>query len=320
MRLRIGGVENPLSDRAVAARMSRLRPALTKSILFAAVLFQLSMGRAGLAQPIDSVQITRRIAPSVVLITGTTDSGNVLGSGFVVSRDGEIATNLHVIQDLNTGAVRLSSGAEFDSFSILAFDEEKDLAIIKVAGFDLPAVALGNSDDVQVGEPVLIVGNPLGLQGSVSAGIISSLRDDPFGGRFKTLQTDAAVSPGNSGGPVVNRQQEVIGVVVYRIGGGENLNFAVPINYVHDLIDSTAPEISLEELRLRLAKKGEATAGPSPQSKPPLSPAPSLSAGPLRSKMAVEGNVWFEQSRAAREVILRVYLSDAAFDIPFTIQ
>jgi hypothetical protein len=272
MSLRIGAVENSISDPAVATRRSQLRQGVTKSLLFAAVLFELSMGRAGLAQSIDSVQITRRIAPSVVLITGTTDSGSVLGSGFVVSRDGEIATNLHVIQDLNAGGVRLSSGTEFDSFSILAFDEEKDLAIIKVAGSDLPAVALGNSDDVQVGEPVLIVGNPLGLQGSVSAGIISSLRDDPFGGRFKTLQTDAAVSPGNSGGPVVNRQQEVIGVVVYRIVGGENLNFAVPINYVRDLIASTGPAISLGELRIRLAKKGEGNAGP--QSKPSLSPSP----------------------------------------------
>jgi Trypsin-like peptidase domain len=107
------------------------------------------------------------------------------------------------------GGVQLASGEKFDSFSVLAFDARKDIAIIKIPGFDLPSVTLGNSNTVQVGEPVLVIGSPLGLQGSVTTGVLSSVRDDPAGAGFKVLQTDAAANPGNSGGPLVNRRSEV---------------------------------------------------------------------------------------------------------------
>lgn len=217
------------------------------------------------AQTLDSVEITKNLSPAVVLVKGTTEKGDVVGSGFIVSEDGKIVTNLHVIRDLRTGAVRLSSGSEFSSFSVLAFDSQKDLALVKVAGTGLPSVRLGNSDKAQVGEPVLIIGNPLGLQGSVTTGVLSAIRDEPFGGGFKILQTDAAVNPGNSGGPVVNRKQEVVGVVVFRVVGGENLNFAVPINYLRPLLDRGTVALSLDEMRTRLDKTGGASASkPSP--------------------------------------------------------
>jgi hypothetical protein len=204
----------------------------------------------------DSAEITKRVAPAVVLIKGTTDTGEILGTGFIISSDGKIATNLHVVETLKNGGVQLASGEKFDSFSILAFDSRKDIAIIKIPGFDLPTVALGNSNSVQVGEPVLAVGSPLGLQGTVTTGVVSSLRDDPAGGGFKVLQTDASVNPGNSGGPLVNRQAEVIGIVTFKIRGGENLNFAVPINYLRGLADSQGGSMSLDELRLRLSSSG----------------------------------------------------------------
>jgi len=205
------------------------------------------------SQPLDSAQVAKRVAPGVVLIKGTTDSGEVLGTGFIISADGKIATNLHVIEGLKNGGVQLASGDKFDSFSVLAFDARKDIVIIKIPGFDLPSVALGNSNNVQVGEPVLVVGSPLGLQGSVTTGVVSSMRDDPAGGGFKVLQTDASANPGNSGGPLVNRQAEVIGIVTFKIRGGENLNFAIPVNYLHGLMDSIGPAISLEDLRLKLS-------------------------------------------------------------------
>src|ERR1035441_9955969 len=146
---------------------------------------------AGFCQSFDSAEITKKLAPAVVLVTGITDDGKALGSGFVVSSDGKIATNLHVVQSLRSGGVQLASGEKFDLLSVLAFDERKDIAIIKIAGFDMPSVTLGNSNSVQVGEPVLTMGSPLGLQGSVTTGVISSIRDDPFGGGFKMIQTDA---------------------------------------------------------------------------------------------------------------------------------
>jgi S1-C subfamily serine protease len=220
-----------------------------------AVLFYLPFLSGVFCQSLDSADITKRIAPAVVLVTGVTDDGKVLGSGFVVSSDGKIATNLHVIQNLRSGGVQLASGDKFDSFAVLAFDDRKDIAILKIAGFDLPSVTLGNSNNVQVGEPVLTMGSPLGLQGSVTTGVISSIRDDPFGGGYRVIQTDASVNPGNSGGPLVNQKGEVVGIIRYKIGGTENLNFAVAVNYLRGMLEAPLTPISLDELRLKLAKK-----------------------------------------------------------------
>ena len=210
---------------------------------------------SGLCQSFDSAGITKKAAPTVVLVTGITDSGKVLGSGFVISSDGKIATNLHVIEGLRTGGVQLASGEKFDILSVLAFDERKDIAIVKIAGFDLPSLTLGNSNKVQVGEPVLTMGSPLGLQGSVTTGVVSAIRDDPFGGGFKMIQTDASVNPGNSGGPLVNQKAEVVGIIRYKIGGTENLNFAIRVNYLRGMMEAPLTPMSLDELRVRLAKK-----------------------------------------------------------------
>ena len=196
-------------------------------------------------QPFDPASITKKVSPAVVLIKGTTGNGDLLGTGFIISSDGKIATNLHVIQNLRNGGVRLASGDKFDSFTVLAFDVRKDIAIIKIPGFDLPTVPLGNSNNIQIGEPVLIAGNPLGLQGSVTTGVISSIRDDPTAGGFKVIQTDASANPGNSGGPLVNRESEVIGIVTFKIVGGENLNFAIPVDYLRGLMDSIETPMTL---------------------------------------------------------------------------
>jgi V8-like Glu-specific endopeptidase len=229
---------------------------LLASVLLTATTQAHARAQAESQPSFDSTQITRKVSPGVVLIKGTTSSGEVLGTGFIISADGKIATNLHVVESLKNGGVQLASGEKFDSFLVLAFDARKDIAIIKIPGFDLPVVALGNSNNVQVGEPVLAVGSPLGLQGTVTTGVVSSMRDDPTGGGFKVLQTDASVNPGNSGGPLVNRQAEVIGIVTFKIRGGENLNFAIPINYLRGLADSPSTAMSLDELRLKLSSGG----------------------------------------------------------------
>src|SRR5579859_7065642 len=119
---------------------------------------------------LTTAQIAKKVSPSVVVIEGKSDSGNVLGSGFILSQDGKIVTNLHVIRDLRATSVRLADGEIFDSISIVATDERRDLAIVHVAGFDLPALDLGNSNSVTVGEPVVVVGSPRGLEGTVTAG------------------------------------------------------------------------------------------------------------------------------------------------------
>src|SRR5580704_11455373 len=96
-------------------------------------------------------QTVEKAQRSVVTFRGVTNAGTVLGSGFLLSADGKIATNLHVIRDMKSGAVQLASGEVFDSFTVLAFDDRKDLAIVKIPGFDLPAIDLGNSNEVLAG-------------------------------------------------------------------------------------------------------------------------------------------------------------------------
>ena len=206
------------------------------------------------AQPsLDSPSIVAKISPAVVLIKGETSSGTILGSGLIVSHDGKIATNLHVIRDLKTAGVQLASGEIFDAVSVLAFDERKDLAIIKIAGFDLPTVELGNSNDIRSGERVVVIGSPRGLQGTVTTGVVSAVRDDPAGAGFKLIQTDASINHGNSGGPLLNDRGQAIGVVTWKLRGSEGLNFAVPINYLRGMLADLHQPLSLDELRLSLA-------------------------------------------------------------------
>jgi len=202
---------------------------------------------------LTTAQIAKKVSPSVVIIEGKTDSGDTLGSGFIASKDGKIVTNLHVIRNMKTATVQLANGEIFDSMSVLATDERRDLAVIHIAGFDLAALDLGNSNSVTVGEPVVIVGSPRGLGGTVTAGILSSIRDSGDG--FKVLQTDAAVNPGNSGGPLVNGKGQVIGVVSFKLRSSEGLNFAIPINYVAGLLNEPHDPISLELMRNRLSPK-----------------------------------------------------------------
>lgn len=198
---------------------------------------------------LTTAQIAKRVAPSVVVIQGNTDSGDVLGSGFIVSKNGNIVTNLHVIRDIKTARVQLANGKMFDSVSVLATDERRDLAIIKVSGLNLPNLVLGNSDNLTVGEPVVVVGSPLGLEATVTSGILSAIRDTGQG--FTLLQTDAAINHGNSGGPLVAASGLVAGVVssILRSDSAQGLNFAIPINYVRALLDHLHEPLTLEQMR-----------------------------------------------------------------------
>ena len=185
-----------------------------------------------------------------MIIEGKTDSGEIQGSGFIISKDGKIVTNLHVIKDLNAAKVQLANGEIFDSVSVLAIDERRDLAIVQIAGFNLPVVELGNSDTMTVGEPLVIVGSPRGLEGTVTAGILSSVRDSGEG--FKVLQTDAAVNPGNSGGPLLNSTGAAVGVVSFKLRSAEGLNFAIPINYARGLLYTVHAPMTLDQMRRSL--------------------------------------------------------------------
>jgi S1-C subfamily serine protease len=217
-------------------------------LLTSVLLSELAVAQTSSVTP----EVIERASKAVVLFKGTSEAGTILGSGFIISPDGKIATNLHVIRNMKAGAIQLPSGETYDSFSVVAFDDRKDMAIVQVAGFDLPTVALGNSNEIRVGEPVVAIGSPQGLQGTVTAGVVSSVRDDPAAGGFKVIQTDAAANPGNSGGPLITAKGEVIGMVTSKLRASEGLNFAVPINYIRGLLSGLGKPITLEALRAAL--------------------------------------------------------------------
>ena len=234
------------SESTIMARGSAL-PRTALACLLSTFL-PLAFGQVSLT----TAQIAKRVSPAVVVIEGKTTSGGIQGSGFIISKDGKIATNLHVIKDLNTARVQLADGRIFDSLSVLAVDELRDLAIVKVAGFNLSILPLGNSDTLTVGERVVVVGSPLGLEATVTAGILSAVRDSGEG--FKLLQTDAAINHGNSGGPLVSANGLAVGVVssILRSDAAQGLNFAIPINYVRGLLDNLHDPMTLAQMRQML--------------------------------------------------------------------
>ena len=167
------------------------------------------------------------------------------GSGFVLTSDGYIVTNYHVVKDAQTVKVTMYNGDEYDA-QYVGGDEDYDIAVIKIEATGLPAVTLGNSEELNVGDHVLAIGNPLGdLTFSMSGGMVSSVNRtiNVDGTPFNMIQTDASISPGNSGGPLLNSYGEVVGIVSakyssYGTSGEsvEGLGFAIPINDVISMI------------------------------------------------------------------------------------
>ena len=165
------------------------------------------------------------------------------GSGFVLTKDGYIVTNYHVVKDADTVKVTMYNGDEYDA-KYVGGDEDYDIAVIKVEAADLQPVTLGNSDNLNVGDHVLAVGNPLGeLTFSMSGGMVSCVNRaiNVDGTPFNMIQTDASINPGNSGGPLFNQYGEVVGIVSakyssYSSESVEGLGFAIPINDVIAMI------------------------------------------------------------------------------------
>lgn len=185
-------------------------------------------------------EIARKAFTSTVLLVMEDANGQPLslGSGFFV-RDGEVASNLHVVEGAARGYAKIvGQKARYDIEGITAIDPERDLVVLRISGARASTLTLGSSDAVQVGETVYAVGNPQGLEGTFSQGIISSIRDV---GTDKLLQITAPISPGSSGGPVLNSKGEVIGVSVATFRGGQNLNFAIPSNYLKALLGKAGP-------------------------------------------------------------------------------
>lgn len=180
-------------------------------------------------------QIAKKVFRSTVLLVMEDAGGQPvsLGSGFFV-REGEIASNLHVVEGALRGYAKIvGEKTKYDIEGITGIDPDRDLVLLRISARGTSPLSLGNSDTVQVGEPVYAVGNPQGLEGTFSQGIVSSIREV---GSDKLLQITAPISPGSSGGPVLNSKGEVMGVSVATFRGGQNLNFAIPSNYLRVLL------------------------------------------------------------------------------------
>jgi len=220
---------------------------------------------------LDVPQIAEAVGPSVVGIVVKQSFGNDIfsrqetanGSGFIISEDGYIVTNSHVIEGASELYVVLNNGENYTA-EVVGMDTKTDIAVIKIDVQNLPKAELGKSSDLKVGELAVAIGNPLGLefQGSVTAGVISALdRSMEIDGRqYNLVQTDAAINPCNSGGPLVNKYGYVVGINTVKISSSktEGMGFAIPMDYALPIIEelmekgyvSGRPEIGIEIINI----------------------------------------------------------------------
>ena len=214
-----------------------------KSGLGLAVLC-LALAQPALAQ--DLPALIARAAPAVVVLS---EDGGFRGTGFVVSADGTIVTNLHVIARMKQPRVSLPDGRTFDALSIIGYDKERDLAVLKIPATGLQPLPLGDSRKVRVGQRVIAFGNPLGYSGTTTTGIVSAIRRHPKVPGALLLQTDAPINPGSSGGPLIDAKGRVIGMVTSMIQNAQSLGFAVPVDELRPLLKGGEHAIAPQDLR-----------------------------------------------------------------------
>ena len=196
------------------------------------------------ARDFRSQEIAKRLMGSTVFLTVTRKTANntfktSYGSGFVI-RFGYVATNYHVIKDSYHISLRLvNSQRALPIDRIIHTEGRYDLAIIQCSRLKAVPLSLGNSNKVEIGETVYVAGNPKGFAGTFSVGVISAIRDNKFRGSDDVIQFTAPVSPGSSGGPVMNSKGLVIGVVRSQASSGQNINFASPINVLKYMIQES---------------------------------------------------------------------------------
>jgi V8-like Glu-specific endopeptidase len=179
-------------------------------------------------------EIAAKATPSIVSIR--TPDG--FGTGFVVREDGWIVTNLHVVASSDRAVVALPDKTVYPVVEVVNASASHDLIVLRIDAKKLPPLELANAEDVRPGDPVVAIGHPLGLEDTVSNGLLSAVRkvDD-----LVVLQVSAPIAPGSSGGPIFNEEGRVIGVATAILSGGQNLNLGLPSNYVQALIDKPRP-------------------------------------------------------------------------------
>jgi putative serine protease PepD len=201
-------------------------------------------------QPLDLRGILAKAGPAVVSIRASGLGGSGAGTGIVITPDGEVLTNAHVVRNADTVRVRLEGEAQSRAATVVGSDGRNDLALLKIGdATGLPTAELGDSDTVKVGDDIVAIGNALGLQGepTVTRGIVSAT-DRTLDTLTGLLQHDATINPGNSGGPLVNQLGQVIGINTATAGPGTGIGFAIPIDHAKEVIErlrrgETAPPV-----------------------------------------------------------------------------
>lgn len=274
-----GGVHFAPTAHAEAAAVGAPPPLASPSPNLALPSFQSIVERYGPAVVNISVEGMVRTAAATERPFGGLDSGDPLqdffrrfgpqfksppgeqlkrgmGSGFIVSADGVILTNAHVVDDASVVRVKLTDKREFDA-RVIGIDKPTDVAVLKIDAHDLPTVPLGNPAQTRVGDWVLAIGAPFGFENTVTAGIVSAKsRSLPDEGYVPFIQTDVAINPGNSGGPLLNLKGEVVGInsqIYSQSGGYQGLSFAIPIDVAAQIKDQLLAHGKVTRGRLGVA-------------------------------------------------------------------
>lgn len=196
--------------------------------------------RRGAQQQQEVPELFRRFFGDNFNFTPTPQEQQSFGSGFIISEDGYVLTNNHVVQGADKVVVRLADRSELDA-EVIGTDERSDVALLKINGKKLPVLKIGDPSQLKVGEWVLAIGSPFGFDYSVTSGIVSAKsRSLPSDAYVPFIQTDVAINPGNSGGPLLNMKGEVVGInsqIYSRSGGFMGLSFAIPIDVAMDVVE-----------------------------------------------------------------------------------
>jgi Flp pilus assembly protein TadD len=186
------------------------------------------------ALEIDTESLSKRVSDSVMLVLSEKKAGSSLGTGFIVDENGLLITNYHVIEGSENLSVKSNTGGRYTVITILAKDKKRDIAVLKLDAKNLTPIELADSDLVNQGIPVAVLGNPEGYEGTLSTGIVSAIRTlEPYG---KVIQVTAPISPGSSGSPIFNKDAQVVAIATFGEIEGQALNFGIPANAIKQVL------------------------------------------------------------------------------------
>lgn len=242
---------------------------------------------------ISPANIAKRSTESTVQIRALDESGRVIqsGTGFVISTSGLIVTNFHVVRGSTSLQTELSSGEIFDNIFYVTSDPRRDIVILRIFAEGLKPLVLGSDAEAEIGERVYVMGNPLGQTNTFSDGIVSAKRTIEG---VSLLQITAPISPGSSGGPVMNSRGEVIGIATMGVRGGQNLNYAVPSRYIRPLLSTGESAKRFTASVLPVVRSGGLIDEPPIQSSSPARP-PGQGQGSGRSNASPGEDEWENQ-------------------------